>query len=69
MKEMEQDTKFMLQFLMAFLVHPLAAILIWVNLAARSDIGPRLKAFWVFMSFIWLFGPLAYIAIGGGRFW
>jgi hypothetical protein len=69
MQEMEQEAKFTLQFLVAFIVHPLALLLMWVNLAARSDLGPRMKLFWVLMSFIWLLGPMAYISVGGGRLW
>jgi hypothetical protein len=69
MQEMGQEAKFTLQFLVALIVHPLALLLMWVNLAARSDMGPRMKMFWVMTGFIWLFGPLTYISVGGGQLW
>ena len=68
-KEMEEDTRFTLQLLLAVLFHPLAVVMVWVNLAQRSDLGPRMKTFWVCASFVWIFGPLSYISMGRGKFW
>jgi hypothetical protein len=68
-KEVEEETRFTIQIMLAVLVQPLAAILMWINLSGRTDLGPRRKAFWACASFVWIFGPLAYIMIGGGRLW
>jgi hypothetical protein len=69
MKEVEEETKNSLAILVALIVHPLAMIMVWANLAGRSDIGPRWKAFWAILAPVYIIGPLSYLYVGGGRFW
>jgi uncharacterized protein YhhL (DUF1145 family) len=53
--------------LLVCLLHPLAVVLIWVNLPRRHDIPPIGKATWAIFGIVPLV-PIAYI-MTGGEFW
>jgi hypothetical protein len=55
--------KKLLEVLVCFL-HPLAVILIWINLASRRDIGGGAKLAWALFSIIPLV-PFVYVLTGG----
>ena len=55
--------KKLLEVLICFL-HPLAVILIWVNLIGRRDIGGGVKLAWALFSIIPLV-PFVYVLTGG----
>ncbi len=50
--------------LLVCILHPLAVILIWINLAVRKDIGGLAKVAWALFSLIPLV-PFLYVLTGG----
>jgi uncharacterized membrane protein YhaH (DUF805 family) len=54
--------KKIIEILLCFL-HPLAVILIWINLAVRTDIGVGAKIAWALFSIIPLV-PFVYVLTG-----
>ncbi len=61
--------KGILQFVVALVLHPVALVLAWVNIARRSDLGSGQKVLWAIVSIIWGIGPILYILVGGGTLW
>ncbi len=61
--------KLILQLLLALILHPIAVILMWINLAGRSDIGRGRKILWALLGLIWGVGPILYILFGDGSLW
>jgi hypothetical protein len=55
--------KKVLELLVCFL-HPVAVILIWIDLATRRDIGAAAKVAWALFSLIPLV-PFLYVLTGG----
>ena len=54
--------KKILELLICFL-HPLAVVLIWINLAVRTDMGVGAKIAWAILSIIPLV-PFVYVLTG-----
>jgi hypothetical protein len=54
--------KKIIELLICFL-HPLAVVLIWINLAVRTDIGTAAKIAWAILSIIPLV-PFVYVLTG-----
>ncbi|HEY1627205.1 MAG TPA: hypothetical protein VGG16_25780 [Streptosporangiaceae bacterium] len=50
--------------LLVCILHPIAVILVWVNLVGRSDIGGVAKLAWALFSLIPLV-PFLYVLTGG----
>ncbi len=61
--------KLLLEILVSVVLHPLAMVLMWVNLAGRSDIRFSRKLLWVVISLLWGFGPILYVLVGDGTLW
>jgi hypothetical protein len=61
--------KLFVEILLAIFLHPLVVILVWINLASRSDIGFFKKVLWGAVSLVWGIGPLLYVFVGDGSFW
>ncbi len=61
--------KFLLEVLMAVILHPIAVIWMWINLAGRTDIGGGKKILWAILGLVWGIGPILYILIGDGVLW
>jgi hypothetical protein len=61
--------KLLIEILISILLHPLAMVLMWINLLRRSDLGFAAKIIWVVVSIIWGLGPILYILVGGGQLW
>lgn len=57
------DMKKLLELLVCF-IHPLAMILIWINLLGRSDLRGREKLAWGVFSIVPLV-PFVYVLTGG----
>jgi hypothetical protein len=58
--------KKVVELLLCFL-HPLAVILMWINLATRTDIGTGAKIAWAIFGLIPLV-PFLYVLTGGDLF-
>lgn len=61
--------KFLLEIVISWLLHPLAVILAWINIAGRRDLKLSQKLIWAVVSLVWGLGPTLYIMVGGGTFW
>ncbi len=58
--------KKLVEVLLCFL-HPLAVVLMWVNLASRTDLGTAGKLAWAILGLIPLV-PFVYVLTGGDLF-
>jgi len=61
--------KLLIECILAIFLHPVALILVWVNLAGRSDLSGVQKLVWAVVSLFWGVGPILYVLVGGGGFW
>lgn len=61
--------KLLLECLLAIFLHPIAVVLMWINLAVRTDIGVGQKILWGIVGIIWGIGPILYVLLGDGRLW
>jgi hypothetical protein len=53
--------------LLLCIIHPLAVILIWINLLSRTDLSTGVKLAWAILSIIPLV-PFVYVLTGGDLF-
>jgi cobalamin biosynthesis protein CobD/CbiB len=61
--------KLLLEILIALVLHPVAWILVLINLAGRDDLTTAQKIIWGVVSIIWGIGPILYVLVGGGSLW
>ena len=61
--------KLALEILLSIFLHPIAMILMWINLIARNDMVTFKKVIWVVVSVIWGLGPILYILVADGALW
>lgn len=61
--------KVLFEILVSLFLHPIAMILMWVNLATRNDIDGNRKLIWFIVSLIWGLGPIFYILVEDGTLW
>jgi hypothetical protein len=61
--------KLILEVLVALILHPVAFLLVLVNLAGRNDLTPTQKIVWGAVSVVWGIGPILYVIVGGGSLW
>ena len=58
--------KLLLEILLSIFLHPIAMILMWINLIARKDLVSFKKIVWFIVSLIWGLGPILYILVAEG---
>jgi hypothetical protein len=61
--------KIFLEIVVAIVLHPIAAILMWINLLARDDLSGAQKIIWALTGVLWGVGPILYFLVGGGELW
>jgi hypothetical protein len=61
--------KFLLQVLVSIILHPIALLLMILNLIGRSDIDDGKKIVWALVGLLWGIGPILYITVGDGALW
>jgi hypothetical protein len=61
--------KLVLEILISAILHPIAVVLMWINLAGRTDINRMQKVIWAIVGLIWGIGPILYILVGDGVLW
>ncbi len=61
--------KLLLEILLSLILHPIAMILMWINLLARGDLTTFQKVVWFVVSIIWGLGPILYVLIAEGSLW
>ena len=60
--------KLILEIAFAIVLHPIAVVLSWINIAGRTDLSTVQKILWAAISVIPI-GPILYILFGGGTLW
>jgi hypothetical protein len=68
-KQLEVLMKLLVEILLAIVLHPLAVILVWINLARRSDLTTTKRIVWALVALVWGIGPILYVLVGDGEFW
>jgi hypothetical protein len=61
--------KFVLQVLVAIVLHPIAFLLMLLNLLGRTDLDGGKKFVWILVGILWGVGPILYITVGDGALW
>lgn len=61
--------KLMIEILLSLFLHPIAMILMWINLIARGDMSTFVKVVWFVVSIIWGLGPILYVLVADGTLW
>jgi hypothetical protein len=55
--------------LISLFLHPVAVVLMLLNVAGRQDLNPSQKIIWALVGLIWGLGPTLYVLVGGGALW
>ncbi|MBV9233442.1 MAG: hypothetical protein JO030_05310 [Candidatus Eremiobacteraeota bacterium] len=61
--------KLLLEILLSVVLHPIAMILMWINLLMRGDMTTFKKLVWLLVSIVWGLGPILYILVAEGSLW
>jgi hypothetical protein len=61
--------KLLLEILLSVFLHPIAMILMWINLLGRNDLTTAKKVVWLIVSVVWGLGPILYILVAEGALW
>ncbi len=61
--------KLLLEILLSLILHPIAMILMWINLLARGDLSTATKVVWFVVSIVWGLGPILYVLVADGALW
>lgn len=61
--------KLLLEILLSIFLHPIAMILMWINLIGRTDLTSGKKIVWCIVSIIWGLGPILYVLVAEGALW
>ena len=61
--------KLLLEILLSLILHPIAMILMWINLIVRGDLSTFTKIVWFVVSIIWGLGPILYVLVADGALW
>jgi hypothetical protein len=61
--------KLLIEILLSLILHPIAMILMWINLIARGDMSTFVKVVWFIVSIVWGLGPILYVLVAEGALW
>ena len=61
--------KLFLELVLSAILHPVAVILMWINLVGRGDLTTFQKVIWFVVSIIWGLGPILYLLVADGSLW
>jgi hypothetical protein len=61
--------KVLLEILVSLFLHPVAMVLMWINLLTRKDLDTNRKVIWFFVSIVWGLGPILYLLVDNGSLW
>jgi hypothetical protein len=61
--------KLIFEVILSAILHPIAVILMWINLAGRTDLDRGRKVLWAILGLVWGIGPILYILVGDGVLW
>ena len=55
--------------LISLFLHPIAVILMLINLTGRRDLSTAQKIIWAVVGLVWGIGPTLYVLVGNGALW
>jgi hypothetical protein len=61
--------KLLFEILLSIFLHPVAMILMWINLITRPNYSFGKKVVWFVVSLLWGIGPILYILVSDGELW
>jgi len=61
--------KLLTEVLLSVILHPIAMLLMWINLIRRRDLTEGRKLVWFIVSLIWGLGPILYVLVEDGQLW
>ena len=61
--------KLLFEILLSIILHPIAMILMWINLITRGDMTTFTKVVWFVVSIVWGLGPILYVLVAEGSLW
>ena len=61
--------KRLLEILVAIILHPIAWILMLLNILGRDDLDGTKKVIWALVGILWGLGPILYVFVGDGALW
>ncbi|HET9028813.1 MAG TPA: hypothetical protein VFN49_01440 [Candidatus Aquilonibacter sp.] len=61
--------KLLLEILLSIFLHPIAMVLMWINVLGRTDMSGLKKAVWFAVSLLWGLGPIVYVLVADGGLW
>jgi hypothetical protein len=61
--------KLLFEVVIAVFLHPIAVVLMWINLAGRDDLTGAQKIIWAVVGLLWGIGPILYMLVGNGALW
>jgi hypothetical protein len=61
--------KRILWILISLFLHPIAVVLMLINLTGRPDLSTGQKVIWAIVGLVSGIGPTLYILVGGGALW
>lgn len=61
--------KLLLEIVLSIFLHPIAMVLMWINVLGRADMSGLKKAVWLAVSLLWGLGPIVYVLVADGGLW
>lgn len=61
--------KLLLEIILSILLHPVAFVLMLVDLVGRDDLSGAQKLLWAVVGLLWGLGEILYITLGDGALW
>lgn len=61
--------KLLLEIVLSLVLHPIAMVLAWINIAGRADLSCLQKIIWAVICLVWGAGPILYILLSDGTLW
>jgi hypothetical protein len=63
------SVKLFLEIVVAIILHPIAFLLMLLNLAGRGDMSTLKKTIWAVVGLVWGIGPILYMLVADGALW
>ncbi|MBC5799651.1 MAG: PLDc N-terminal domain-containing protein [Candidatus Eremiobacteraeota bacterium] len=61
--------KLLLEIILSIVLHPIALVLMLIDIARRSDLSSGKKLIWALVGLLWGVGEILYIIVGDGALW
>ncbi|MDQ2866271.1 MAG: PLDc N-terminal domain-containing protein [Candidatus Eremiobacteraeota bacterium] len=61
--------KLLFEIVLAIFLHPIAAVLAWINILTRADLDGNKKIVWALVCILWGIGPILYMLVADGTLW